>query len=586
MAGLPTEALEELARIPVLPTEAGDVRRVRSKRRDTGIEGFSGVNRMGRLRRPCRPHSAHPSPRLDAVDELVVEDPPVARIAHTVDDSPTDRDVIGLVEVPAAPGLPEVAGDHDVRPVLADLPGDRGAQRDAVLDDAVGKAEEFDDIDADDARRLNLLGLADNAALIGCQPVDPSLARGHHAVDEALALSGPARDRCCRPELQIIGVGDDAERGLPVLGQRLEAVGFGAGSVHLVSMAPNPLASTGSIGKGVSMSDRAPDLRIETVDADSDEELRAYWELEQAAQRADRAEPVIRGFGGFVRMVRDPSPYYDRHWLVARSGSELVGTAELLLSVQDNLHLGSVEINTHPGARRRGVGRAIHDEISRRARAAGRTKLLAEVNAADESGSPATAFAEALGYRAVHTEHHLRLRLPLAADQLAALGDTDPAYEIVGWAGACPPQWRAAYLAMRNQMNADVPMGETDYEPVMMDDERLSVEEQRSAKSYVVLVAAACHRVSGEFAGYSAVYLPHDDAILAHQDDTLVMPTHRGHHLGLSLKLANLERIAAEYSSREVVHTWTDPENTAMYRTNQRVGFEPVEILYEMELTL
>ena len=54
--------------------------------------------------------------------------------------------------------------------------GDRRAQRHAVLDHAVGQPQELDHVDADDACRLQLLGLAHDAALFGIEGVDPGLA--------------------------------------------------------------------------------------------------------------------------------------------------------------------------------------------------------------------------------------------------------------------------------------------------------------------------------------------------------------------------------------------------------------------------
>ena len=87
---------------------------------------------------------------------------------------------------------------------------------------AVGKPEELDLVDADRARRRDLLGLAQGTALVGVDPVDPGLAARHHAVDDALALPGPARHCRGAAVLDVVGVGDHEQRGLPVLGKGLE----------------------------------------------------------------------------------------------------------------------------------------------------------------------------------------------------------------------------------------------------------------------------------------------------------------------------------------------------------------------------
>ena len=67
------------------------------------------------------------------------------------------------------------------------------------------------------------------------------------------------------------------------------------------------------------------------------------------------------------------------------------------------------------------------------------------------------------------------------------------------------------------------------------------------------------------------------------QGDTLVMPDHRGHRLGTILKLATLDLLLRDHPERESVHTWTDPENHAMYRTNLEFGFAVAERMHEMQ---
>ena len=109
---------------------------------------------------------------------------------------------------------------------------DRSPQLDAVLQDPVGQAEEVDRLDTHDPCRFHLLPLADDTALLGGQPVDAGLTAGHHAVDDLLALLGPAGDGGRRPELHVVGMRDDAQGAVPVLGQGQQRVGL-----HRSSMA-------------------------------------------------------------------------------------------------------------------------------------------------------------------------------------------------------------------------------------------------------------------------------------------------------------------------------------------------------------
>lgn len=135
---------------------------------------------------------------------------------------------------------------------------------------------------------------------------------------------------------------------------------------------------------------------------------------------------------------------------------------------------------------------------------------------------------------------------------------------------------------MRTQMNQDVPTGELDHEAVVMTPERIRAGEERLAKSYDIVVAAA-RRADGVLGGYSLVFLARgSDQVL--QDDTLVMPAHRGNRLGLALKLATYAVVANEHPERATLHTWTDPGNHAMYATNAAFGYRPVERMHEVQV--
>ena len=153
---------------------------------------------------------------------------------------------------------------------------------------------------------------------------------------------------------------------------------------------------------------------------------------------------------------------------------------------------------------------------------------------------------------------------------------------MVTWGDRCPDEHAAGYCEMKTQMSNDVPVGEIDYQPIVYDEARLRTEEQRASRSYHLVVAAARRTSDGAFGGYTVLYLPHDEAHVL-QDDTLVMPEHRGHRLGTILKLATLDVVRRDHPERVAIHTWTDPENHAMYRTNLGFGYTPAERMYEMQ---
>ncbi len=322
---------------------------------------------------------------------------------------------------------------------------------------------------------------------------------------------------------------------------------------------------------------------IAELDPDDDTGLREFFDVEQAAFRADHPHAVLRTFPQLLQMVRRPSSYSRRTLLVARDAGRIVGTADLALTVEDNLHLAHVQAGVHPDARRRGVGLALHEELVRRARSAGRTTLLGEVNQPVEGDpSPAFRFATALGYAVVQEEDHHVLSLPVEGARFDASPGVPEGYEIVTWRDRAPDDLVEAYAAMHTQMGRDAPSGGVDHQPVEITVDRVREGEQRTAEAYDQVVAVARRRSDGVFGGYTLVYLARDaDYVI--QDDTLVMPEHRGHGLGMALKVAMLRILAAEHPERRLVHTWNAVENTFMQRINRELGFTPVERELEMQ---
>lgn len=322
-------------------------------------------------------------------------------------------------------------------------------------------------------------------------------------------------------------------------------------------------------------------MEIRGIDVHDEAELKAWFDAEAASITHDRPHAVSRTWDALVDEVTVPGDYYRPVLLAAFEDSEIVGIAELGFSLQDNRHLADLEVTVRPECRRRGIGRALYADATTRRRAAGRTSACGELCVVTDRGP--LAFARAMGAESVHEEDHLVLDLPLAEDHVRRLtAGAASGYEIVTWQGCCPDDLIDAYGEMRTQMNQDVPTGELDYEPVVMTPERIRSGEERLARSYDIVVAAA-RGADGVMGGYSVVFLAHGrDQVI--QDDTLVMPEHRGHRLGLALKLATYAVVAAGHPDRATLHTWTDPENHAMYATNTAFGYRPVERLHEVQV--
>ncbi len=324
-------------------------------------------------------------------------------------------------------------------------------------------------------------------------------------------------------------------------------------------------------------------VEIAELDVRDDAALREFYDVECTAHGVDRPHAVLRTFPQLVQMAQRPSPYYRRIMLAVRESGRIIGTADVGLALQDNLHLAQLEVRVLPEARRRGIGTALHAEVLRHGREHGRTTFLGEAfEPASREPSPSLLFASAVGYEEVHREDHHLLELPLPDRLLGSLPAGAPGYDIVTWRDRAPDDLVESYAAMLTQMAVDAPSGGVDHEPVTIDVARVREGEKRTARAYLDIVAAARRTADGVLGGYTLVHLAHGADYVV-QDDTLVMPDHRGHGLGLALKAAVLRNLASEHPERRVIHTWNAVDNAPMQRINRTLGFHPVEWEVEMQ---
>jgi GNAT superfamily N-acetyltransferase len=73
---------------------------------------------------------------------------------------------------------------------------------------------------------------------------------------------------------------------------------------------------------------------------------------------------------------------------------------------------------------------------------------------------------------------------------------------------------------------------------------------------------------------------------IADQEDTAVLAAHRGHGLGIWMKAANLQRLAAARPEIRRVHTSSAADNQHMLRVNHQLGFTETTSCENREVTL
>ena len=82
----------------------------------------------------------------------------------------------------------------------------------------------------------------------------------------------------------------------------------------------------------------------------------------------------------------------------------------------------------------------------------------------------------------------------------------------------------------------------------------------------------ARHRASGDMAGFTAVLVEQERPHLGFQEDTAVVRAHRGHRLGLRLKIEMLRLLREREPQIRQIDTWNALSNAHMIAVNDALG--------------
>jgi GNAT superfamily N-acetyltransferase len=318
-------------------------------------------------------------------------------------------------------------------------------------------------------------------------------------------------------------------------------------------------------------------MRIEQADladlADG-RALRACHEVYLAARRTDHPdEPGLtyRTFSGRLTVGWEGDP---REVWLAWAGDAAAGWYRLELPDQENRDRAWLELTVRPEQRRRGIGTALLRHAADRARALGRSVISG--HAAD--GSPGEAFIRAAGaspqmadiQRAMDVgkltqAERARLREP--AERAAA------GYSLVSWTGPVPDELIGHVAQLYTALN-DAPLAPGEA-PQTWDAKRVRerINELRPRLGFRVHSVAARHDATGELAALTEMGIDPGEPRWGHVFSTAVTRKHRGHRLGLLVKVAMLDLLAEAEPQLERVVTMNAESNAHMIAVNEALGY-------------
>jgi GNAT superfamily N-acetyltransferase len=298
--------------------------------------------------------------------------------------------------------------------------------------------------------------------------------------------------------------------------------------------------------------------------------LAEYYELVVASAKIDRPHEPATDYERVIGRLRRPSSNADtiRHWFAYRAG-KVVGHMTVGLPMLETEGVAMVEITVHPDARRQGIGSdflrtlfpLLHDE--------GRATVEGWWITRDGVGER---WALARGFRPTHA----------TVSQQLALRDVDPAlwaieppvgYRTEQWIGRAPEHLLTSYAAARTAIH-DAPLGQAAWaSPEWTPDRIRNAEQNLRDRGVEQRVVVAVHEASGTVVGSTEIELPPHTKGVALQQDTAVLPAHRGHGIGAHIKACMISWLVTDRPDIALIQTTTGAENVHMIRVNQQLGF-------------
>jgi RimJ/RimL family protein N-acetyltransferase len=330
-----------------------------------------------------------------------------------------------------------------------------------------------------------------------------------------------------------------------------------------------------------------PYVRVQPDDTGRVQAVSDLWNAARLVDDPDARPSIPEMVAGQLRYGWDLDPG-EAYLYYADGATEPVGVLELELPTRDNLQLVWASITVHPAQRRQGHGSAMMKELLRRAEAADRSTIWLE---AVEEDLGARKFLEGFGFRYASSDARRR--------QVLADVDGEEIERLWSRAQAAATDYRLerltapasedvlADLAAVTAVINDAPMGELTYEDEVFDPQRIrDFETARARQGDRCYRLVARHRETGEISGHTLVVRsPHRER-LAGQGDTAVARTHRGHQLGLLLKIAMMRWIAGAEPDIEVIETYNNVDNHHMIAVNEAIGYRLSQVFATFELNL
>jgi len=324
-------------------------------------------------------------------------------------------------------------------------------------------------------------------------------------------------------------------------------------------------------------------MRIVEVASDDDAAMKGWIEAYQATETNGDSE--LRGMlhlEELVELLTEQSPRRSYRVFSGVEADRVVATGWFTQNLLDNTDKVFAIPRVVPGEEGRGYGTAMLGHLEAQARAVGASYVNSSTRwpydgGDDGSAARQVAFATRHGYKLGLVGIERRLRLPVAdsvLDELAAQAAArHEGYRLVSWVGRIPDDLVGQWAEIVASLPTEAPVGDIVREPETPSVEAVREEEAQHGPMGLTSYKTVAMTPSGEMAAFTELTRTEFDPGLAFQWGTLVRRAHRGHRLGLAVKVANLRQMQALYPEGRTLITDNAEVNEHMIAINEALGF-------------
>ncbi|MGC4111683.1 MAG: GNAT family N-acetyltransferase [Nocardioides sp.] len=324
------------------------------------------------------------------------------------------------------------------------------------------------------------------------------------------------------------------------------------------------------------------EIEIRVLDAADDADMDGFQEVYAAAELAEDPDAALYSREDGIAILGATDGGVRTTAWGAFLGERMIGELMVGLPQLDNLDSGRVWIWVDPAHQRHGVGARLAEVAHRHVADAGRHVCQANGRIGTDRDNGNLRFARSLGYDLANTE--IERRLPLPADPRlldrleAEAADHHRGYTLRTVVGPVPDDLAASYLALKNRLAVEAPMGELDVEVGQDTVAELQAQDRNLVAAGRARVAAYALDDAGAVVAYSVGATTNQGYHHVDQWGTLVDPAHRGHRLGLAVKCAMLRALSESFSDKRYIETTNAETNRHMVAINEALGFEVSQV--------